>query len=645
MTATPGDPGGTSSSRSTIQASDSRRSRCGRAASEQERTTLHSGRAPAGAAGARPGAGTAAQDAPPSRVRRPSSSVVAGTASASAPSAAATARSMPGSTSRPSPSPAAPRSPSSAAGASARAAARASRDRCWATARSASASADAPSARAARSAQRAARAADTSSRRSARASSAGSGASGSRRQLRGGGTGLLGAPPSLVPVAHGRGQRPRGGRRLVLAQPVIRPRLAVPLLGLGGGRLGLREGGLGGARGLPGGLGGGHDRPQALRRRPAPLRPLARLSIRHRQALRGELGAPGQALRRAPQAGGQRLRGREGLRGPCPVARDGRARGARLGEGLGVRGRGLAEPLGVGPGALERIGGGPGPRGAHRAPGGLHLALQRRGPLGGPRLALERPRAAAKLPGDVAGPLEPVGHAAQLELGAVPPALGHGDARGGVHDRPALGRRARAERLDLPLADDRQRVGADAPRRQRLLHVEQAAGRAVQPVVGVPRAGQPAGRLDLRRRRSVHLVDGQDQLDLGHRGGRAAGAARVEDVRHPAGPQAPRALLAERPDDRLGQVALAGPVGTHDDVHAGAQLQRCLIGERLEAPQRETAQHQASDPVSRARASAAAACSDACLEVPLPRPISRPSTSARLVKVRRSGGPSCPASS
>ena len=66
-------------------------------------------------------------------------------------------------------------------------------------------------------------------------------------------------------------------------------------------------------------------------------------------------------------------------------------------------------------------------------------------------------------------------------------------------------------------------------------------------------------------------------------GGRAAVAARVEDVRHPAGAQAARALLAERPDDRLGQVALAGPVGAHDDVDAGAQLERGLVGERLEA--------------------------------------------------------------
>ena len=468
---------------------------------------------------------------------------------------------------------------------------------------------------------------------------------GQQLQLGGRGAGLLGAPLGIVLLARGRRQRPRGGRGLVLAEPAFRAGLPVSRLGLRGGGVGGRERGLGALRGLPGGRRGGDDRPQALRRRPPPLGPLARLAVGHRQALRGELGPAGQALRRAPQAGGQRFRRREGLGRARAIARDRRARRARLGEGTGIRRRGLAEPLGVGAGALERLRGGPRPRGAHRAAGGLHLALQRRGPLGGPRLALQRPRAAAQLPRDVARPLEPVGHAAQLELGAVPPALGHRDARGRVHDRPALGRCAGAEGLDLPLADDRQRVGPDAPGRERLLHVEQAAGGAVQPVVGVPGAGQPSCRLDLRRRRSVDLLAGEDQLDLGHRGGRPARAARVEDVRHPPGPQAARALLAERPRHGLGEVALPGAVGPHDDVHARSQLQRGLIGERLESAQREAAQHSAPDPLSRARASAAATCSEACLEVPLPRPSSCPSTSARLVKVRRSGGPSCPVSS
>ena len=180
---------------------------------------------------------------------------------------------------------------------------------------------------------------------------------------------------------------------------------------------------------------------------------------------------------------------------------------------------------------------------------------------------------------------------------------------------------------------------------ERLLHVEQPADGAVEPVVRVAGAGQPACRLDLRRRRSVDLVAGEDQLDLGHRGGRPARAARVEDVRHPPGPEAARALLAERPRHGLGEVALSGAVGPHDDVHARSQLQRGLVGERLESAHREAAQHAAPDRLSRARASAAATCSEACFEVPLPRPSSRPSTSARLVKVRRSGGPSCPVSS
>ena len=212
-------------------------------------------------------------------------------------------------------------------------------------------------------------------------------------------------------------------------------------------------------------------------------------------------------------------------------------------------------------------------------------------------------------------------------------------------DRPALHGGAGAERLHLPLTDDRQRVGADAAPGEGLLHVEQAARLAVEPVVGVAGAGEAAARLDLGRPAVLGLVVGEQEADLRVLGGGAAVAAGVQDVGHAAGAQAARALLAERPDHRLGQVALPRPVRAHDDVDAGAHLERDRVGERLEATDGEAAQHAGAASGSFARASTAAARSDACLDGPVPVPSTSSPTRTRLVNTRRCGGPAVSTSS
>ena len=216
-------------------------------------------------------------------------------------------------------------------------------------------------------------------------------------------------------------------------------------------------------------------RSAAARRRSArsPARPLGR-----GHALGGELGAARRALGGGAQGGRQ-------LAGAAASSAAAAARAAAARRALGA---GRVERRGVGRrGAPRRRSasaraatwaavGGAGAGGADARGGRAAISSSSvRGPLGGARLALEGAGAGAHLAGQVAGPVELVGHPGELLLGPAAAALGDGDPGGRVDDRPALGRRAGAERLDLPLADDRERVGADAARGERLLHVEQAA--------------------------------------------------------------------------------------------------------------------------------------------------------------------------
>ncbi len=364
---------------------------------------------------------------------------------------------------------------------------------------------------------------------------------------------------------------------------------------------------------------------------------LAGLPLGGGHPLGGELGAAGGALGGGPDGGGELLRG-GGLGGPLGAGAGGLgARGARGVQGGGVGGGDGAQALGLGAGVRVGGGRGAGAGRADRGAGGGDLGVEGPGPLGRAGLAVERPRAGAHLARDVAGPLQSVRDPVQLLLGPAAAALRHGDAGGGVDHRAALHGGAGAERLDLPLADDGEGVGPDAPPRERLLHVEQAAARGVQAVVGVAGAGQAAAGGHLGR--AVRVVAVEHEADLGVRRRGAPRAPRVEDVGHAARPQAAGALLAERPHDGLGEVALAGPVRADDDVDARPELEVGGVGERLEAAKGQPGQHGAALQGRAARAWAAAACSDDCLEGPVPSPITVPPTRTRLVKTRRCGGP------
>ena len=68
---------------------------------------------------------------------------------------------------------------------------------------------------------------------------------------------------------------------------------------------------------------------------------------------------------------------------------------------------------------------------------------------------------------------------------------------------------------------------------------------------------------------------------------RTIGRAREDDVVHLAAAQRARALGAEHPRDRVDEIRLPGTVGPDHHRHARLELQDRLVGERLEASERQ----------------------------------------------------------
>ena len=156
---------------------------------------------------------------------------------------------------------------------------------------------------------------------------------------------------------------------------------------------------------------------------------------------------------------------------------------------------------------------------------------------------------------------------------------------GGLLDQQApVARLGGDDRLDAALGDDGVHLLAQAGVREHLQHVDEAAARAVEAVLALARAVQPAHDRDLAHRqvdRAVGVVE--DELDLGRRARLHAAAAAEDDVLHRLAAHGERRLLAHRPQHGVGDVGLARAVGADDDRHARAELELRAVGEGLEA--------------------------------------------------------------
>ena len=161
---------------------------------------------------------------------------------------------------------------------------------------------------------------------------------------------------------------------------------------------------------------------------------------------------------------------------------------------------------------------------------------------GGVGLLLERAELAAHLAHQVA-------QAQQVALGGGQPALGPLLALAVLEDAgrllddeaPLLGPGVE-HGVDLALADDDVLLAADAGVAEQVLHVEQAAGHAVDGVLALARAEQRAGDGDLAeldRHDPGGVVDGERHLGPAQR--RALVGAGEDDVVHLLAAHAPRA--------------------------------------------------------------------------------------------------------
>ena len=146
--------------------------------------------------------------------------------------------------------------------------------------------------------------------------------------------------------------------------------------------------------------------------------------------------------------------------------------------------------------------------------------------------------------------------------------------------------------LDLALADHGAVAAAETDVGEQLDEVGAPDRRAVDQVLALTAAVQPARDRDLAevelRQRAVFVVE--QQLDFAEIGRRVAGRTGEEDIIGLLRAQLVRAQRAGGPEQRVGHVRLAGPVRTDDDGDARLEANLDRFGERLEAAQLDRSQ-------------------------------------------------------
>ena len=220
------------------------------------------------------------------------------------------------------------------------------------------------------------------------------------------------------------------------------------------------------------------------------------------------------------------------------------------------------------------------------------LAAQLLRPLRSGRLQRERAQALLDLGLEVARTLDVDRDPGELQLRPVPSPL-EAPEPGGLLDElaPFLGLRAE-DLLDAALADDRAHLAAEPDVGEQLDEIRAAHRRAVDEVLPLTAAVQPAHERDLRERqlgqRAVLVVE--EELDLAVVGRRTVLPTREEDVVGLLGPQLARSEASGGPEQRIGDVRLAGAVRPDDDGYALLEANLDRVRKRLEAAQLDRSQ-------------------------------------------------------
>ena len=208
------------------------------------------------------------------------------------------------------------------------------------------------------------------------------------------------------------------------------------------------------------------------------------------------------------------------------------------------------------------------------------------GALGSRGLERERPEPLAHFLLDVARALDLRRDARELQLRAVPARLELAEPRRLLQEHAPLGRLRPEDLLDLALADDRVHAAAEPDVGQELDEVDAADRRPVDEVLALAAALKPPRDRDLGPfERPVADAVVEQELDLAMLRLLPRPGAREEDVVGLLRPQLTGRKRARSPDDRVGNVRLAGPVRPDDDGHAWLELNLDRLHERLEAAQ------------------------------------------------------------
>ena len=203
--------------------------------------------------------------------------------------------------------------------------------------------------------------------------------------------------------------------------------------------------------------------------------------------------------------------------------------------------------------------------------------------LGLAALTGEAPDLRLHLGDEVLHPLEVHRRLFQPALGAVLPVAVEPDPRGLLEQRAPLVGAVGEQEVDHLRLDHHPGVAAEAGAAEQVLNVAEPDRRAVEQVVALARAGEPAGDHDFA------VGDGQvavavveEERDLGdvHRAPRR-GALEDHVLHLPAAEQAGR-LLAQHPAHGVGHVGLAAAVGPDDGGDAFLEGEGDVVGEGLE---------------------------------------------------------------
>ena len=158
------------------------------------------------------------------------------------------------------------------------------------------------------------------------------------------------------------------------------------------------------------------------------------------------------------------------------------------------------------------------------------------------------------------------------------------NARGLLKDLAPVGALGRDDLGDAPLADDGISVAPEARIHQKAVDVLETDALAVDEILALAAAVIAAGQHDLARI-AVENVGGvvDDQRDLRIAELAALLRAAEDDVLHLGAAQRLGALLAHDPEDRVGDIRLAGAVGADDGGDILFKCQARLVRKGLEA--------------------------------------------------------------